>query len=214
MSKLTFTPKTVIDAVVGNNECKKPTSADFLIFDPEAFSANWSAQEAWREIEEYIASYFRWSQSPEGRSMFNWERLYLISTLRAIEMAKSGDLSAIYSRLRVRDLPLSQEERDLLADRAEGKLKFKRGRKKKNSPQAYLFVLLWFEIVEGEEKKDAIIAKIEECFGVSYSHVNAMLGRIYGTSDEAEIRDAILSISASEFWTAVISSRMKDLFSK
>lgn len=214
MLQRTFTPRNVINEILANDFDTEPNIQTFRIFDPEGFSAGWNQRTVWRHAEEEIAGYFGWSQSPDGHAIISWEFLYLASTFRAIEMAKSRDLSAIHSRLRVRDLPLSQEERDILADRAEGKLKFKRGPKKKTTPHAYLTVLLWFEIVEGVEKKDSIISEIEEHFGVSYSHVNAMLGKIYGTSDEVEIRDAIERLSVSELWKAEMTRFLKDLFSK
>lgn len=214
MFQTSFTPLSVIDSTIENYDFKPVKVPVFRIVDPEMLFAPCGQNKEWQKAEDAIASYFRWSEFPGGHPIKSWEMLYLVSTIRATEMARSGNFSAIHSRLRVRDLPLSQEERDLLADRAEGKLKFKRGRKKKNTPQAYLAVLLWCEIVEGEKKKDAIIAKIEEYFGVSYSHVNSMLGKIYGTSDAEEIRELVQRISDSEFGKAEIVRFMKDLFSK
>lgn len=213
MFRWTFTPQNVLDKILAHSFSNRSDIPDFKIFDPDRFSAYWSQDKAWQRAEQYLASYFQWSRSFVGYPIMEWEILYLKSTVRAIHLAKTGDLSAIHSRLRNAGLPLSQEERDLLADRAEGILLFKRGPKIKNTPQAYHFMSLWFQLVEGDHR-DLAIFRTEKKFDVDNSHVHAMIRKIEDTPGGMKIKEFIEKCSVDKSLQAEALWMFKDLFRK
>tara|TARA_R110002033_G_scaffold120211_1_gene163453 strand:+ start:95 stop:772 length:678 start_codon:yes stop_codon:yes gene_type:complete len=127
--------------------------------------------EGWKELEGYIADH-------------------------SYKLSLDGDQSFLKERLKIANLPISQNERNYYPHRDKGRLLRKRGRKS-NGRGRYLFARLWLEIVEAEKAKVANHL-MKQHFDVTDRHINFGIARGRGGIEEILMKQLIEECARSE----------------
>jgi len=201
--KMICTPQTVIQGVLKANlenetgvrlyniidpiSCLRNNTSDFILniviefvtpnrsrvdFDwrsacvaiAQMYEGGVALSEKWKELEGHIANY-------------------------SYRLALDGDQRILIERLKIANLPISENERNYYPLRDIGRLLRKRGRKPKG-PGRYLFARLWLQIVEGEK---AYVAnhRMKQFFEVTDRHISFGIARGRGSIEEALTRQLI-----------------------
>lgn len=101
----------------------------------------------------------------------DWRRIEKLMEQRSISRAKSGCSTLLNARTVMADFPLSKRERQFIVDRAEGRVKFRRGRPLK-APGRFALARLWLEVVEEERSIDVANFRVAKFYEVSESFVS------------------------------------------